>query len=212
MYGTPTYISGLHSNHYRTLYNVMYKIIDSCYGQNLGFDNFRTDSELAALILKGEEQLGEWQSSLVPLKMSVHRTPLQSQDLDKMEIENKILERFIIVLSVRYHNLRILLHRPMLENYLDACGGSNQGALASENRGMVQHLGISSIETCVDSAVMIISIVRTVVMSEGWRRDLLGAWNYSLFYSKPKWWAPSRRSILRRRLLCCLSQLTTPSI
>lgn len=162
----------------------MYKIIDCCYGQNLGLDECRTDPELLALVLKGEEQLGEWLSSLAPLEMFVYIAPIGPQDLEKMEVENKIFERFIIVLSVRYHNLRILLHRPMLEKFLDACGGSNSGANASGDRGMVEHLGISSIETCVNSAVAVISMVRTVVMSGGWRRDLLGAWNYSLFYSK----------------------------
>ncbi|KAI6853580.1 hypothetical protein KC365_g15891 [Hortaea werneckii] len=166
-----------------TLYNVMYKIIDSCYRQNLGLDECRTDPELLALVLKGEEQLGEWLSSLAPLEMFVYIAPIGPQDLEKMEVENKIFERFIIVLSVRYHNLRILLHRPMLEKFLDACGGSNSGANASGDRGMVEHLGISSIETCVNSAMAVISMVRTVVMSEGWRRDLLGAWNYSLFYT-----------------------------
>jgi hypothetical protein len=162
----------------------MYKIIDSCYGQNLGLIECRTDSELAALVLQGEEQLGEWKSSLVPLDMFVYNAPMGPQDLEKMEVENKIFERFVIVLSVRYHNLRILLHRPMLEKFLDACGGLKSGDSASGGRGMVHHLGISSIETCVNSAMAVISMVRTVIMSEGWRRDLLGAWNYSLFYSK----------------------------
>jgi hypothetical protein len=162
----------------------MYKIIDSCYGQNLGLDEQQTVSELAALVLNGEEQLSEWQTSLASLEMFVYSAPLDPKDLEKMEPENKIFERFIIVLSVRYHNLRILLHRPMLEKFLDACGCSGSGAYASDDRGMAQRLGISSIETCVESAMAVISMIRTVVMSEGWRRDLLGAWNYSLFYSK----------------------------
>lgn len=170
----------------------MYEIIDSCYGQNLGLDECRTDSELLALVLKGEERLDDWQSSLAPLEMSVYSAPLGPQDLEKMKVENKIFERFIIVLSVRYHNLRILLHRRMLEKFLDACGGSNSRANASGDRGMVQHFGISSIETCVNSAMAVISMVHTVVMSKGWRRDLLGAWNYSLFYSKPREWVPSQ--------------------
>ena len=178
----------------------MYKIIDSCYGQNLGLDECRTDSELISLVLKGEEQLGGWQSSLSAIQMSVYSAPLRPQDLEKMELDNKILERFIIVLSVRYHNLRILLHRPMLEKFLDACGCPSSSSGASNgntvagggaaaqkgsggDRGMMQHLGISSIETCVHSATVVISMIWTVVMSDGWRRDLLGAWNYSLFYS-----------------------------
>lgn len=166
----------------------MYKIIDSCYGQNLGLEDCRTDSEIVSLILKGEEQLSEWQSSLAPLQMSVYNTPLSLHDLAKMEVENKYTERFIIVLTVRYHNLQILLHRPMLEKFLDTsgCVSSSTGSVKAGggDRGMVQHLGISSIETCVNSAMIVISMVYTVVLSEGWRRDLLGAWNYSLFYSK----------------------------
>ncbi|CAG9955384.1 unnamed protein product [Clonostachys rosea f. rosea IK726] len=42
-----------------TLYNLIYKIIDSCYSQNLGLEEFRTDSDLVTLILKGEEQLNK---------------------------------------------------------------------------------------------------------------------------------------------------------
>ncbi|KAG9251910.1 transcriptional regulatory protein GAL4 [Emericellopsis atlantica] len=172
-----------------TLYNVMYKIIDTCYGQNLGLEEHQTDSEIVSLVLKGEEQLDAWRASLAPLQMSVYNTPLGPHDLETMEVENMTTERFIIVLSVRYHNLQILLHRPMLERFLNACGSA--GANASNvnpakgsggERGMLQHLWSSSIETCINSAV-VHSVVRTVVLSSGWRRDLLGAWNYSLFYT-----------------------------
>ncbi|CAG9981191.1 unnamed protein product [Clonostachys byssicola] len=168
-----------------TLYNIMYKIIDSCYGQNLGLEEFRTDSDLVTLTLKGEEQLDEWQSSLGPLQMSVYNTPLGPHDLENMDEDNKLMERFVIVLSVRYHNLQILLHRPLLEKFLDDCGrvSASNNSKSSADRSMVQQLGISSIETCITSAMIVISMVRTVVMSSGWRRDLLGAWNYSLFYT-----------------------------
>ncbi|VUC26112.1 unnamed protein product [Clonostachys rosea] len=168
-----------------TLYNLMYKIIDSCYGQNLGLEEFRTDSDLVTLILKGEEQLDEWQSSLGQLQMSVYNTPLGPHDLENMDVGNKLMERFIIVLSVRYHNLRILLHRPLLEKFLDECGrvALSNTSKFSMDRKMLQHMGISSIETCTTSAIVVISTIHTVIMSSGWRRDLLGAWNYSLFYT-----------------------------
>ncbi|CAM1508662.1 Fc.00g055100.m01.CDS01 [Cosmosporella sp. VM-42] len=166
------------------LYNVMYKIIDSCYGQNLGLDDFRTDSEIISLVFKGEEQLEEWKSQLGPLQMCVYDAPLTPLELEKMELENKITERFVNVLSVRYHNLQILLHRPILEKFLEGCGCPNfTSSKAEAKRGKVQRLGISSVETCVNSAIIVISIVHTIVISDGWRRDLLGAWNYSLFYT-----------------------------
>lgn len=163
----------------------MYNIIDTCYGQNLGLEEYRTDSEIVSLVLKGEGEIDAWKSLLTPWQMQVYDSPLTSQDLEKMQLENKTTERFFIVLSVRYHNLQILLHRPILEKFLEDCGcPSSSRGRSGGDRGMMQQLGINSIETCVNSAVIVISIVRTVVLSGGWHRDLLGAWNFSLFYSK----------------------------
>jgi hypothetical protein len=168
------------------LYNVMYRIIDACYGQNLGLEECRTDSELISTVLRVEEELDEWKSQLAPLQMRVVETCLNVEDLEAVNVNNKITERFYIVLSLRYHNLQILLHRPILEKFLEGCGrGASLRGTNSERRKF-QGLGIGSVETCVNSAVAIISIVHTIVTSEGWYRDLLGAWNYSLFYSKPQ--------------------------
>ncbi|KAL2393537.1 Transcription factor FBD3 [Exophiala dermatitidis] len=174
------------------LYNVMYHIIDTCYGQNMGIEDSLDDSEIFSLVLKGGRLLDEWQFQLLPqLLLRVCDVPLRSPDLDKMEQRNLIVERFNMVLSLRYHNLRILLHRPILEKILDTHGGQHDAAGAGNGMSaligvenpMLQQIGVTSIETCVDSAMIIISIVHTIVLSAGWRRDLLGAWNYSLFYT-----------------------------
>ncbi|KAL6249362.1 hypothetical protein RBB50_003215 [Rhinocladiella similis] len=162
------------------LYSVMYQIIDTCYGQNLGLEDCLPVAEIISLTLKGETQLTEWKDQILPaLNLRVCDTPLCSQDLDKLEAKDKITERFNLVLSLRFHNLHILLHRPILEKLLDVHGGPINGAETT----MMHQVCISSIENCVDSAMIIISIVHTVVLSSGWRRDLLGAWNYSLFYT-----------------------------
>lgn len=185
------------------LYNVMYHIIDTCYAQNLGLEESLEDSEIFSLVLKAGRQLDEWKWYLLPrLRLRVCTIPLTPQDLDRMEAKNKIFERFNLVLSLRYHNLRILLHRPVLEKILDSTNtntytytnmnsnSNNSGIppLSGSGRGMepnmLQQIGITSVQTCVDSAMIIISIVHTIVLQKGWRRDLLGAWNYSLFYSK----------------------------
>ena len=162
----------------------MYRIVDTCYGQNLGLEEYRTDSEIISLVLRVEEELDEWKSSLASLQMCVQDTRLGPEDLEKLNAEDKITERFVFVLSVRYHNLQILLHRPILEKLLEGCGRSASSKTKSGDKGKVQQLGMASVETCINSAVVIISIVHTIVLSDGWRRDLLGAWNYSLFYSK----------------------------
>lgn len=171
----------------------MYWIIDTCYGQNLGLEEFRTDSELISVVLRGEEQLEQWKSELVHLQMCVYDTRLGPEDLEKMDVDKKITERFAIVLSVRYHNLQILLHRPVLEKFLEGCARPSASRAKSGERGKVQQLGSGSVETCVQSAITIISIVHTIVLSDGWRRDLLGAWNFSLFYSKLRCSLPLRQ-------------------
>ncbi|KFZ23187.1 hypothetical protein V502_02339 [Pseudogymnoascus sp. VKM F-4520 (FW-2644)] len=165
------------------LYSVMYHIIDSCYGQNLGFQDSSTNMEAVSLVLAGERQLEEWKQQLLPLLyLRVSEEPFGAQDLDKMDSNNQIVERFNVVLSLRFHNLRILLHRPFLEKFLNDYSGNDSNTQSTENK-ILHQVGINSVQTCVNSAKIIISIVRTVVSSTDWHRDLLGAWNYSLFYA-----------------------------
>lgn len=162
----------------------MYRIIDSCYEQNLGFQASSTGMEAVSLVLAGERQLDEWKQQLVPLiYFRVAETPLETQHLEMMDSGNQMLERFNLVLSLRFHNLRILLHRQFIEKYLDASSAGGGNEQSSEIR-ILQQVGVNSVQTCVESAKIIISIVHTVVSSTDWHRDLLGAWNYSLFYSK----------------------------
>ena len=162
----------------------MYRIIDSCYEQNLGIQGSSTNMEAVSLVLAGERQLDDWKQQLVPLAyLHVADSPLDPQHLERMDSSNIMLERFNVVLSLRFHNLRILLHRQFLEKYLDAHNGGGDKDKSSENK-ILQQVGINSVQTCVESAKIIVSIVNTVISSTGWQRDLLGAWNYSLFYSK----------------------------
>ncbi|KIW21196.1 hypothetical protein PV08_01776 [Exophiala spinifera] len=163
-----------------TLYGIMYQIIDTCYGQNLGLEDFLPMAEIVSLTLRAETQLIEWKNQTLPsLSLRICNTPLCSKDLDKFDANDKITERFNLVLSLRFHNLHILLHRPILEKLLDTHGGPGNDAETT----MMHQVCINSVENCVDSAMIIISIVHTVVLASGWRRDLLGAWNYSLFYT-----------------------------
>ncbi|KXL44450.1 hypothetical protein M433DRAFT_278084 [Acidomyces richmondensis BFW] len=165
------------------LYNVMYHVIDTCYGQNLGLEDVMEDSELLSLVLEGERLLEAQRSQIQrDLRLRIYESPLQSRDLEVMESQNLIVERFNIVISLRYHNIRILLHRPILERILDTYASSTSSNTYGKH--ILQQIGIRNIEACVESAKIIVSAVHTVVLSSGWRKDLLGAWNYSLFYRK----------------------------
>lgn len=165
----------------RKLYVVMYNVIDRCYGQNLGFEHAPTTVDVVSQVLEGEHQLEEWRLQLLPtLGLKISHKPFTPEDVERMDPDSVIPERFNIVLSLRYHNLRILLHRKFLEKFLDAYGVGDSG---NHEKKLLQQVGINSVHNCVESAIMIISTVHTLASSTGWKRELLGAWNYSLYYS-----------------------------
>lgn len=165
---------------FRKLYVVMFNVLDTCYCQNLGFEHPLTTENALPQILEGERRLEEWRCQVVPnLGIHLWHTPLLPNDLAQMDQESTIRHRFGIVLSVRYHNLRILLYRQFLEGYLDSYG-SNEN---SQQNKLLQQIGISGVQNCIESAQCIITTVHTITSSNGWRRGLLGAWNYSLYYS-----------------------------
>lgn len=159
----------------------MFNVLDNCYCQNLGFEHPLTAANAIPQILEGERQLEEWRFQVVPaLGIRLWHEPLLANDLAQMDPESTIRHRFGIVLSVRYHNLRILLYRRFLESYLDAYGPDD--AVSRENK-LIQQMGFTGVQNCIESARSIISTVHTITSSSGWRRGLLGAWNYSLYYS-----------------------------
>jgi hypothetical protein len=162
--------SVLITNPISQLYAVMYNVIDTCYGQNLGFDSYDTAQGLTSAIYEGDRQLKQWQYEVVPsLGLHILQTRLTATDIDVMKSENVVTERFNIVLSMRFHNLRILLHRRSLEKHLNRGSQSHWHKLSSESEGKLQQqVEIDDISNCVESATIIISTVHTIVTAEGW--------------------------------------------
>lgn len=187
------------------LYNVLHRIIDTCYGQNLGLEELPPASSQQAAdysalfshVLRVEADLEAWKAQLAPNQLAVYDAPVGPKDLEGIEADDKISARYVVVLSVRYHNLQILSHRPILEKLLETCGRSRGGSRqsrpgvssssslssSSSPPSKLLQMGLGSVESCIHSAQAIISIVHTIVLADGPRRDLLGAWNFSLFYT-----------------------------
>lgn len=107
---------------------------------------------------------------------------MSAEEVESMDRDSIIHHRFNIVLSVRYNNLRILLHRRRLESFLERFWANE--SITSHDKRLIQQMDLGSVESCVESATSIISTVHCITRSGGWRRELLGAWNYSLYYSK----------------------------
>lgn len=193
--GPTPQMDGLYYTATIKLYNVMHRTIDTCYGQNLGLEEPAPSSQQSAdysalfsHVLRVEAELESWKAQLAPNQLSVYDVPVSPKDLEGIEADEKISARYVVVFSVRYHILQILSHRPILEKLLETCGrrGSSRrtrGSTMAATSSKLLQMGLGSVEACIHSAQAIISIVHTIVLADGPRRDLLGARNFSLFYT-----------------------------
>lgn len=174
---------------------ILYNVIDHSYGQNLGFDDDKETLHIISQVLSSDRQLEDWLYRQLPtLGLHVYQKPLSREELDKTpaSVEAVIQQRFNLVLSLRYHNLRILVHRKFLERFLDFFGVDVDGnsasttasTTASQERWILSQVGSASVQKCVESAMAIISSMHTIALSSAkWHRGILGAWYYSLYYS-----------------------------
>jgi len=164
----------------RTLYKIMWNVINLCYGGNIGCDRQMNVVETVYTIIQWEQQLIDWRREL-PQSLTLRQT----NDLQAVSSPNDAiissLERFPIILTLRYHNLRVLLHRPVLVKFLDITGISGVG-LDTTELNYLQN-GSSSVQICVQSSMEIIGLVSTLVGSNGFRRTWLGAWWFSFYYT-----------------------------
>jgi histidinol-phosphate/aromatic aminotransferase/cobyric acid decarboxylase-like protein len=89
--------------------------------------------------------------------------------------------KFRVILTLRYLNLRVLLHRPVLVKFIAA---SRYPDRDQQDLKILQQIGMNSMQIVTESAMEIIDIVSRVVLEPGWKQSLLGAWWFSLYYSK----------------------------
>lgn len=130
-------------------------------------------------ILIIEEKLCGWKRSL-PEKLLLR--PWEDQEASRWSCPpyHPIFARLSVVAQLRYLNVRILLHRPIL-NHLLQRGQLPLGLDSVENTSdFADEMSKSSVTTCQDSAMEIIDIVHRVSRST----TLLGAWWFSIYYSE----------------------------
>ena len=158
-------------------------MIELLYGNNIACSTTPNAPDTIALVYKIESQLSDWQEELPhdfkPVSLADLDFDLLPSEEDAMaEQWRRIRLRFI--LTLRYTNVRILLHRTVLVKFLDASDSSQ------DNRDMLlQEIGPNSIQIAMRSAKEIVRLVLLVVQSPAHskRRGLLGAWWFSLYYS-----------------------------
>lgn len=157
------------------LYKVTWHVIEGLYGQNIGSESMAVNDTVFR-VLNLENQLLEWERSLPQNLHLKHSSNLAVIPEDASHHDT----RLATVLTLRYHNTRLLLHRPILVKYLNSVGSKE--ADKSELALLLQ-IGASGIQACLNSASEIVSIVDMAVHSIGVRRTFLGAWWFTLYYS-----------------------------
>ncbi len=151
----------------------MWNVITFSYGGNVGFDSPISVLDAASHLFKREQQLLDWEKSL-PASLFLKK----SQDIPAKDSDAS--EKFRVILTLRYHNLRILLHRSMLVRFLDVIGEKD---FTNPELAMLQQIGANSVHICVQSSMEIISIVSIIVNSGIVGHGMLGAWWFTLYYS-----------------------------
>jgi len=157
----------------------MGEVVDVLYGSNLGCIVPHDVFSIASHVLQLEQRFLAWQGDL-PDSMT-----LIDPETLSMSTDSDSILRFRTILTLRYLNLRILTHRPLLCMDLEALGSSTAG---SQQLAMLRQVGTNSVRICAQSALMIIRLMRAVLSVTGPTRHLLGAWWFSLYYGKP--WPP----------------------
>lgn len=161
----------------RALYSIQASVIQELYGSNIGESEALPIADVAAAIFRTEQQLVQWQAS----------TPASMDLVDKGDLlsatGDSLLWKFRVILTIRYHSLRILSHRPVLDRYIRVMVDPE---LAVREATTLQQIGQLSKTACLSSAQAIIGIVSACTMLRGSDGVIpyLGAWWFTLYYSK----------------------------
>jgi hypothetical protein len=157
-----------------TLYTLLGRIIDTLYGGNLGgSDPSEASFTDVARVAEIEEKLSLWRQRL-PSALQI----ISANDIPEGGGPPSQFWRQSIILSLRYHNTRALLHRQFAVKGLSEIWGAGPSQNKFEG-DFFWNFGLASIKVCSDSAIETVEIVHKVK----YRSDLLGFWWFTLYYT-----------------------------
>ncbi|KAJ5673980.1 hypothetical protein N7462_009419 [Penicillium macrosclerotiorum] len=176
-----SYLSVAFFNSTITLYKQLWNVLDLLYGQNIGCGSPLSVTETVAHIFSMEQNLFSWERSLVQSLQLVSTATLDEMPPEQLSSNFQYFSwKFRVILTLRYLNLRVLLHRPVLVKFIAASRTPNRDP---QDLKLLQQIGQNSMTICTESAMQIIDIVHRVVSEPGWKQSLLGAWWFSLYYT-----------------------------
>ncbi|TDZ53191.1 putative transcriptional regulatory protein [Colletotrichum trifolii] len=159
-----------------TLYSVMTAVIDELYETNIASSVTAPLSNTVATVIHVNQKLARWQAALPPSMALVDAAEVYQPTGSAMAL------KFRVILTLRYHNIHILSHRPILDRCLQALDGSVD--VTQESTTLQQGWYLSK-EACLQSAE---SIVRLIAACKSFSEkrptiSFLGAWWFSLYFT-----------------------------
>ena len=149
-----------------TLHRLIGRTVSLLYGQNLGFDETTLETDLVSLVVELEKDLNRWRSSLPADMMIVSSTTIPTP----ASLRDRHMVRLRMMLTVRYHNVRILVHRPLLCRSLDSLSQSTaEPWFTSISPNALDDLGacLASAEETID-LIMVIGTSSRVYPAAGY--------------------------------------------
>ncbi|KAJ5653397.1 hypothetical protein N7490_000400 [Penicillium lividum] len=163
-----------------TLYKNLWNVLESLYGQNMGCEDPLPVSETIAHVFSIEQNLFSWERSLLSSLQLITKDNLSEMQQAKLSETQKFSWKFRVILTLRYLNLKVLLHRPVLVKFIIASRSPDRDP---QDMKLLQQIGMNSVAICTKSAMEIIDIIFRVVSDPRWKQSLLGAYWYSLYYT-----------------------------
>ena len=157
--------------------------MDQLYDSNLGCEeNPLSPYELSSRVFRIRHSLATWTANLPPIMHIVELSDLDHV-IDPGACPVQI--RLRTVLTLRYHNARILAHKVVIQR---ACAQIDN--VTEENKldaDAITDLARSSIPVLLDATSEIINIVAKLSAKKGVERGMLPSWWYTLYYGKFKY-------------------------
>lgn len=158
------------------LYQIMSKSLTKQYGANVD-DTCSEEDQLASFHASDElrKALRLWMSNLP----SCLRLCVAQSD---MLLQNTQANRLRVILTLRYHNLNILINRPLLSTAIRHLFRTDTVSLGSSPYTF--QLAMAGACECVQSAEITINIVHSIVTADPTSNNNLGVWFFTLYYGQ----------------------------
>ncbi|KAF5712451.1 C6 transcription factor [Fusarium globosum] len=162
-----------------TLYRIMGRIIGSLYGSNLGCEDQSSDTATMTSMIQFGQELSDWQNSL-PQHLGLRSVDNMPDNADE-NIQDPLREKFRIILTLRYLNVQLLLHRPIFIRSLGTL--LREAKTPYRNAGSINSMHANFDRVFVQVAENIIDIIYTILTRPDHGRHFIGAWWFTLYYA-----------------------------